>query len=116
MRAKEQTKIVNGLLMKYQNCRDSDSDLMIGVLQVAGANLTPKQREVIRGINFESIRRLRQRLQEQGKYPASPEVAAQRKQKAELIKNAVPYGNEELLQKLINKPRPEWLDGIGSRL
>lgn len=112
MTGRQITKLVDGLLMKYQNCRDSDSDLIIGVLQALGAGLTPEQREIIRGVNFESVRRHRQAQQAKGLYPASPEVEAQRKKKGEMIRDAVGAKQMTLAEELLAKPTPDWMEGL----
>lgn len=108
MTAKQITVLVDKLLDKYQNCRDSDSDLMIGVLQALGADLSPVQREIIRSVNFESIRRHRQAVQASGMYPASPEVARKRKQKAEDVRSSIPLADTDLTTRLISQPAVDW--------
>ncbi len=116
MRAKQITKLVEDILKTHPRTRDSDKDLFIAVLQMLGADLSERQREIMRSVNLESVRRLRQKLQEDGQYLPSVDVAQRRKLKAQLVKDAVPYGNHDLTMELLNKPAPSWMDGIGSRL
>lgn len=87
--------------MRYPNCRNSDKDLIIGVLQALGADLTPKQREIMRSVNFESIRRYRQKLQEEGKYLPVEEVSKQRHFKSLIIQQNSPTSKPDTLQSLI---------------
>jgi hypothetical protein len=108
------TGLVEEIMKRYPQTRDSDKELIIGVLQASGAGLSERQREILRSINFESIRRYRQKLQEEGKYLPSPEVKAQRKLKAEIIKQSVNHVENPLFVELLNKPAPSWMDGIGS--
>lgn len=70
--------------------RDSDKELIIQTLQVSGANLTAQQVEVLRSINFESVRRTRQKLQEEGKYLPSAGVKQQRKFKSLVMQQTSP--------------------------
>lgn len=101
------TKLIEQLLMKYPKCRDSDKELIIGILQMRGANLTDHQREVIRGISFESIRRTRQKLQEDGLYLPSPEVGKQRRLKSMIIQQNAPTASNAYMETLIaNQPVP----------
>ena len=62
--------------------RDSDTELYIQFLQrVLGANLNVEQLSLIRSINYESISRARRKMQEDGQYLPSPEVARRRRLK-----------------------------------
>ena len=104
--SKRSSKIVEELLAEYQRCRDSDSDLIIGVLYMLGANLTPEQKNIIRSVNFEGITRHRRKLQEAGKYMPSPEVAKKRRLKSYIIEQNAPTAKAEYLDELI-QTQPE---------
>lgn len=91
--AKKRSKasiIVEQLLVNHPRTRNSDKDLIIGALQLKGANLTEQQREIIRSLNFESITRARRKFQESGRYlPTDPDVARQRRFKSYAIQQRI---------------------------
>jgi hypothetical protein len=104
---KRQTiKLVEDILMKYPHTRDSDKELIIGVLQALGANLSQEQRDLMRKVNFESIRRHRQKLQEKGLFQPSPEVAKRRRLKSYIVQQNAPTAKPEYLGELIEQ-QPE---------
>lgn len=71
--------------------RDSDGELIVQFLQIhMGAELTAAQCAIVRAVNFESIRRTRAKLQEQGKFWGSPEVMRQRRIKGYEVQQTAP--------------------------
>jgi hypothetical protein len=94
--------LVEQLLARYPNCRDSDKDLIIGMLQARGANFTPKQLQLIRSVSFESVTRCRRKLQEQGKYMPSSSVQKQRKLKSLMVQQLAPTARPDQLQTVID--------------
>ena len=71
--------------------RDSDTELYIQILQIHhGANLTAEQLDKIRQIKFDSVGRCRRKLQEEGEYMPSPEVAKKRKLKSWIVEQTAP--------------------------
>lgn len=96
------SKQVEALLEKYEICRNSDSNLIIGILHLNGVYLSHDDREKIRGIHFESITRERRKLQEQGKYlPTDPAVARKRRIKGYEIQQTAPKLNPHQIQERI---------------
>lgn len=96
------SKQVEGLLQRYEVCRNSDSNLIIAILHVNGIFLSHQDREIIRGISFESITRERRKLQEEGKYlPTDPEVARKRRIKGYEIQQTAPGETPHGLQERI---------------
>jgi hypothetical protein len=84
--------------------RDSDKELLIQYMQrILGMNLNAAQIELIRTVNFESIRRSRQRLQENGKYWGSPEVMQRRRIKSYEIQQVAPKESPAGLQRRIQE-------------
>jgi len=104
----KQSEVVIKLLEKYQRCADSDKELDIALMQAYGVNLDERQRDIIRRLNFESARRQRQMLQERGEYPASPKVAQKRRQKAEDVRQSIPFNDSELTTRVISQPPIDW--------
>lgn len=108
----KQAELVEAMLQKYPRTRSSDTDLIIGILQSKGACLTEQQRNIIRSVNFESIRRTRQLLQHDGKYLPSADILASRKHKASMVRDAAGAHNDDMTIQLIKAPLPDWLEGV----
>lgn len=83
--------------------RDSDKELLIQYMQrVMGMDLHAGQLTLIRSMNFESIRRTRQKLQEDGRYlPDDPEVARRRRIKGYEVQQTAPSETSAGLQRRI---------------
>lgn len=82
--------------------RSSDKELLIVYMQKAGMDLTPSQIAMYRDLpSMESIRRVRQKIQENGELLATPEVEKARFEKYKKTKGAIGVTNaveaEELL-------------------
>ena len=89
---------VRDILENYPETRDSDAKLVIMVWWVFNRLLFTKNEKgewcipvkyIMDIEKMESITRSRRKFQEKGKYPASPEVAAQRKNKKENIRETI---------------------------
>lgn len=92
---------VENILRASRLARNSDSELQIIYMQKAGMNLTPEQVETFKSLpSMETIRRIRQKLQEDGKYPADAEVEEARYQKFKEVKQNIQTDDvEKLLEK-----------------
>lgn len=111
------TQRVTNILEFSMDARNSDKQLWIIYAQKSGAKLTPEQLEVINNMpEFETLRRVRQAIQAKGMYPATPTVAQERKKKADILRDTFGGGETDLALELINKPTPEWLQGIAGIL
>lgn len=97
------TRLIESILRDNPRARDSDRELNIQVMQRMGVNLTLAQIDKLREINFESIRRTRQKLQEQGKYPPSERVAKQRRLKSMILQQNTPTSKPERIERLIDE-------------
>lgn len=91
---------VENILKVSTQARNSDKELIILYMQKFGMELSDKQIKKFREMpSTETIRRVRQQLQEQGKYPASPEVDKARFEKYKEVKANIKSGStEELLE------------------
>jgi hypothetical protein len=92
---------VENILRASRQARNSDSELQIIYMQKAGMNLTPEQVETFKSLpSMETIRRIRQKLQEEGKYPADSEVEQARYNKFVDTKQNINHTSspEELLE------------------
>jgi hypothetical protein len=69
-----------------------------------GLKLTPEQYQVLATCpKPETIRRVRQKFQEEGKYPASPEVAAKRRQKSLEVEQRMPSTGADRTERLLEE-------------
>ncbi len=84
--------------------RDSDTELIIQILQLChDAKLNERQLRILRGLNFESITRARRKLQEQGQYLPSPEVAKKRRLKSYEVQQVAPSETAGGIQRRIEE-------------
>lgn len=73
------SNLVEKILSESQDARDSDKVLMLKVMEHYGLYLSPHQQQVYKDMpSTETVRRVRQKLQEGGKYQADPRVAKER--------------------------------------
>jgi hypothetical protein len=87
---------VEQLLKDYPQTRNSDSVLIIGMLQINGAQLTKEQKRIILGMTFEGITRERRKLQEAGQYlPTDPAVAKKRRIKGYEVQQVAPTSDAQ---------------------
>ena len=88
MRTKDK---VARVLDQKPEARDNDKLLMLYVWQIEGLNLSESQLKKWKEVSSpESIRRMRQKFQEEGQYLASPEVEERRYQMYTETRNAIP--------------------------
>lgn len=97
------------LILKHDpKSRSSDKRLQIIFMQKMGMNLTPEQVETFYSLPaLETLRRTRQAIQEQGKYPASVEVEAERKAKQVFMKRGGYKNPESIIESPIQKLWPD---------
>ncbi|MBA3678766.1 hypothetical protein H0W80_01035 [Candidatus Saccharibacteria bacterium] len=92
---------VEAILRAVPKTRNSDMELLIIYLQKSGMELTDKQIQIFKDAPaMETITRVRRKIQEQGKYPASAEVEEARYQKFKQVRSNISYSKnpEELLE------------------
>lgn len=100
------TPIVEDILRNHANARNSDRALFLHFMQKQGMELTRRQVEIFRDMpSLESVRRIRQKLQEQGKFEADTVVKTERSRKAMVLNQAAPAYNAENISRTINTPR-----------
>lgn len=87
MRVKDK---VERVLSQKPETRDNDKLLMLYVWQIEGLNLSDSQLKKWKEVSSpESIRRMRQKMQEEGKYRASEEVEQKRYEMYTETKDAI---------------------------
>ena len=83
---------VENILKVSKQARNSDKELLVIYMQKSGMELTPEQVAIFKEMpSTETVRRIRQKLQEQGKYPADEAVDNARFEKYQAMK----YGDRE---------------------
>lgn len=95
---------VEMLLQDYESTRNSDAVLILGMLQVNGAELNDRQKRLVLSLQYEAITRQRRKLQEAGKYlPTDPEVAKKRRIKGYEIQQVASSATAESLHNRIER-------------
>ena len=98
------SELVTQKLEEHEQARNSDKALLAYILQSKGVSLTKSQIDVILSVNFESIRRTRQKLNEQGKFlPTDPKVLKQRQRKAQETQQRITTTKPENISTLIEE-------------
>lgn len=100
---------VESILKHDKGSRNSDKRLLIIFLQKAGMELTDKQIELFKKMpSTETIRRTRQQLQEQGKYPADEAVDQERYEKFKQVRQEINIADPEQLLEQQGYKIKEW--------
>lgn len=87
---------VENILRLVPATRNSDTELQIVYMQKAGMELTDKQKQLFRDLpSMETIRRVRQKIQEEGKYPATKEVEQARYEKFKQTRQTISASNSD---------------------
>lgn len=86
---------VENILKASHMARNSDLELWLIYAKKSGLNLTREQEEVLRDMpSFETIRRSRQKIQEQGKYLADEVVKEARYNKFKEVRRDIKFVEE----------------------
>ena len=86
---------VENILKVSQKARNSDLELWLIYAKKSGLSLSKEQEEVLREMpSFETIRRSRQKIQEQGKYLADKEVEEARYNKFKEVRRDIKFVKE----------------------
>lgn len=98
--------IVAKALNDDPQARSDDRKLLLGVWAEQGLILLESQRSIFmyQIASSETIRRIRQKLQEQGKYVAAEPIRRHRKFRGLQVQQAIPKTKPEKIDQLINSP------------
>jgi len=97
------TQQVENILRYAPATRNSDKELMIVYMQKFGMELTDRQVELFKKMPaFETIRRVRQKLQEVGSYQAVDEVKREREFKAMQMQQITPGATPEYVDRTLD--------------
>ena len=90
-------KLVERVLQQQPEARDDDKALMLQVWEMQGLCFSETQKKAfLRASSPESIRRTRQKFQQDGEYRASTEVEEQRYQMYVETKDAIPTASHAI--------------------
>lgn len=96
------TQQVENILSVSRQARNSDKELQIIYMQKSGMQLTPQQIEIFRVMpSLETVRRIRQKLQEGGTYPADQKIKQARDWKAMRVQQNAPSAKPVTLERII---------------
>lgn len=107
------TRVVEAILRDQPETRDSDRELLISIMQRYGIELTPRQIVAFRHMpSMETVRRVRQKIQSEGRYTASERISRQRRLKGYVMQQNAPMASTERLERLVeDQPRAvSWLE------
>lgn len=96
--------IIKNILGTDRQARNSDRHLILKVWERQGLYLLPDQKEKFYHdvASAESIRRTRQKLQEEGKYPADQIIQATRQFKGAQVQQNIPVTDADDVENLIS--------------
>lgn len=98
------TKLVEESLEQYNECRNSDRYLLLTVWHRLGFKLTSEQRSIFMDMpSAETIRRVRQKIQEGGKYPATIKIKKERYMKSMILGQAAPVYKPEHIENILER-------------
>lgn len=92
------TPMIKSILRNNPQARASDRVLIIEVLQHLGADLSEYQISKIKSVNFESVRRTRQKIQERGEYLPDESVQKARYHKSLIMQQNAPTAKPERVE------------------
>lgn len=96
------SRVVEMVLRDYPETRDSDRKLLVKVWAHCGLYLSEAQAYKFFSIAPpESIRRIRQKIQERGQYKASKRVAKVRELKSQVVQQNAPIAKPERLDNVL---------------
>lgn len=103
------TERIENILRTSSAARNSDLELWLVYAAKSGLNLSESQVRVLQDMpSMETIRRTRQKFQEQGKYPADEAVNEARYQKFKEVKQEIKYQDPEKLLEAQGYHIKEW--------
>lgn len=97
------TQRVQSILEFSKAARNDDKELWLIYAQKSGVDLTPLQIQKIKNMpSFETLRRVRQKIQQVGRYKAAPEVEAARKYKSVMTRRTIPFMQPDEVERTID--------------
>lgn len=102
---------VEEVLSYSRQARNSDKELLLQFMQNSGMNLSLVQMEKFRNMpSSETIRRIRQKLQEGGKYVADQKIKRERNYRSYAMQQQMPQAKPEQVEQILTQRAIPWLD------
>lgn len=102
------TQLIENILRERTQTRSDDKMLILAVWDQLGLKLTREQIEIFYDLpSTETIRRVRQKFQEDGKYLASDKVQQYREAKSQEMQQVAPIATPQTLQNVIEQRTPQ---------
>ena len=93
---------VENILRVSKTARNSDDDLQIIYMQKSGMKLSNEQIKLFKDLpKMETLRRIRQKLQEEGKYLADSEVEKERYQRFKATRSSISRSTSDEIEQII---------------
>ena len=106
------TQRIRNILAMLPDTRNSDTELQIVFMQKSGMNLSEQQIALFKRMpKLETIRRVRQKIQESGEYEADPKIKKERAHKAMVMQQTTPTFNEQQIEQTLNIKVLPWGKG-----
>lgn len=97
------TQLIEQVLSRNYAARGDDKELILSVWSQLGFDLTPAQEQKFLELpSTETIRRVRQKLQENGKYLPSKAVQEFRESKSQVIQQNAPSASPEHVEEVLD--------------
>lgn len=102
---------IERILQTSRQARNDDRFLLVQLMQEYGMNLSYQQIEKFRDMpSMESIRRTRQKIQQEGKYPADQKVRKGRYAKSLITQQRMPTTKADKVQPLLEQRAIPWME------
>ena len=103
--------IVERILATTPAARNSDKELLLATWEAFGLQLTFTQQQQFLGLpSSESITRVRRKLQEQGRYPATERIKKTRELKSMIVQQNMPTASINTAERVLEEvPKPTQL-------
>lgn len=106
------TDLIERILSEKQICRNSDRHLIIAVWQALGLALTKEQIDKFMDLpSAETIRRVRQKLQENGAYLPDEKIRKHRDFAGMTVRQRMPTTKAKKVEQLITRAPADWNPG-----
>jgi DNA-binding transcriptional regulator WhiA len=103
------TERIKNILKHSKAARNSDTELLVIYMQKSGMDLSARQVDIFRDMpSTETIRRVRQKLQESGQYEADSSVKKQRKIKSLEVTQVIPVVSPDGLERVLDRVVLPW--------
>lgn len=102
---------VEEILRYSREARNSDKELLIKMMEHYGLCLTVAQKEIFKAMpSTETVRRIRQKFQEEGKYLPDQKIGKDRKFRGLSMQQRAPQTKPEKIENIIEYKAISWME------